>query len=129
RPIRILGVLGAPGGKTKQFFTRSQGEHLTMVRAPACASLRASGQEESLSDRTGDARVRYGGERRPRSAARATAWARFSAPSLVKMAVTWNFTVRSEIESASAIWRLERPAATKRNTPRSRALSRPVRRL
>ena len=37
----------------------------------------------------------------PRSAASATACARLSAPSLLKMAVTWNLTVRSEIESVS----------------------------
>ncbi len=43
------------------------------------------------------------------------------------MAVTWNLTVRSEMASVSAIWRFDRPAATRRSTPRSRVLSVPVR--
>ena len=73
----------------------------------------------------------------PRSAANATAWARFSAPSLLKIAVTWNLTVRSEIESVrqSAGWTTRRrPGAARRAHERSgvlfaRALREPVHEL
>ena len=52
----------------------------------------------------------------PRCVARATAWARVLAPSLLRMEVTWKRAVRSEIDRARPISLFERPAATWRST-------------
>ena len=50
-----------------------------------------------------------------------TAWARSRRPSLIRMRLTWVFTVVSAMVKNSAISALERPWATNRSTSRSRA--------
>src|ERR1700738_2345609 len=60
---------------------------------------------------------------RPRRMPRATASVRVAAPSLPRMAATWNLAVWSEILRRAAISLLARPAASIWRTSRSRRVS------
>src|SRR5512140_285957 len=60
--------------------------------------------------------------KRPSSRPRAIASTRFAAPSFPAMAWTWALTVPRARYSSAAIWRWERPAATRRRTSSSRSV-------